>query len=79
MEIEIKILDFENGSSSGTFTEWLKAVGENVLEGEAIAEFMTEKANVEVSSPATGILQDQFIQPDDAVSSETILGIVRTA
>lgn len=79
MNVEIKILDFENGYSSGTFTEWLKAVGENVIEGEAIAEFMTEKANVEVPSPATGILEEQFVQSDDAISGETILGIVRTS
>jgi 2-oxoglutarate dehydrogenase E2 component (dihydrolipoamide succinyltransferase) len=44
--------------TSGTVTGWLKAVGDRVNEGENLYTIMTEKVNVEVESPATGVLTE---------------------
>jgi pyruvate/2-oxoglutarate dehydrogenase complex dihydrolipoamide acyltransferase (E2) component len=79
MDVEIKVAELGHGSEGGTFTAWLKGVGEPVSAGEPIAEIMTEKANVEVVSPADGVLHAQHLQNDDPFTQETILGIVRSA
>lgn len=79
MEVEIKLTELGHGSDAGTFTAWLKAVGDRVEEGEAVAEVMTEKANVEIPSPATGVLSAQFIQADQSIEQDMTIGTVRTA
>ncbi len=79
MDVEIKVPELGHGSEGGTFTAWLKGVGEPVRAEEPIAEIMTEKANVEVVSPADGVLHAQLVKTDDLFTQETILGIVRSA
>jgi pyruvate dehydrogenase E2 component (dihydrolipoyllysine-residue acetyltransferase) len=41
---------------SGKIDRWLKAVGDTIERGEAIAEIETDKATVEMESTATGKL-----------------------
>lgn len=78
MEIEIKVPDLGDGASEATFIAWLKNVGDPVQAGDGVAEIMTEKVNLEVESPANGILHWQVVQPDEMVVSGAILGILRT-
>ena len=40
----------------GTIAKWLKQVGDEVTEGEAILEITTDKVDIEVESPASGVL-----------------------
>jgi pyruvate/2-oxoglutarate dehydrogenase complex dihydrolipoamide acyltransferase (E2) component len=79
MDYEIKANELNQGSVEGTFIAWLKQVGEAVRAGEPIAEVMTEKANIELPSPADGILHAQLVGPDTPFTQETVLGIVRGA
>ena len=79
MDYEIKATELSAGSVEGTFTAWLKKVGDPVAKDEPIAEVMTEKANIELVSPADGVLQAQLIQVDEPFTHETVLGIVRGA
>lgn len=44
----------------GTIIKWLKAEGDEVKKGEALAEIETDKSSVEVESPADGILRKQY-------------------
>jgi pyruvate/2-oxoglutarate dehydrogenase complex dihydrolipoamide acyltransferase (E2) component len=37
-------------------TKWLKAEGQGVNEGEPIVEVMTEKVNVNLEAPASGVI-----------------------
>jgi pyruvate/2-oxoglutarate dehydrogenase complex dihydrolipoamide acyltransferase (E2) component len=37
-------------------TKWHKAEGEGVNQGEAVVEVMTEKVNVNLEAPASGVL-----------------------
>jgi len=50
----------------GTITKWLKKEGEPVERGEPLVEVMTDKANMEVESPTSGILR-KILAPEDAV------------
>ncbi|WP_245438147.1 thiamine pyrophosphate-dependent enzyme [Mesorhizobium sp. WSM4312] len=52
--------------SEGTVVKWLKTVGDQVKEGELIAEIETDKAVVEIEAPASGTL-NAIDQPVGAV------------
>ena len=41
-------------ASAATIATWLRTVGDDVAEGEVVAEIETEKATVELESPVTG-------------------------
>ncbi len=79
MDVEITVPDLGEESPEATFVAWLKAPGEPVRAGEPIAEVMTEKVNVEIESPADGVLQSQAAVPDQTVAPGTVLGTIRTA
>lgn len=53
---------------TGTLLRWLKAPGDNVTKGEMLMEVETDKANVEIEAPASGVLSDVTAQPGDAVA-----------
>jgi pyruvate dehydrogenase E2 component (dihydrolipoamide acetyltransferase) len=47
-----------------TIVAWLKRPGDEIAAGEAIAEAMTEKANVEVESPVAGVLEEILVEEE---------------
>jgi pyruvate dehydrogenase E2 component (dihydrolipoamide acetyltransferase) len=51
-----------------TIVAWLKRPGDEIAAGEAIAEAMTEKANVEVESPVAGVLEEILVEEEDTVA-----------
>ncbi len=57
---------------------WLKHAGDPVAEGEPIAEIETDKANYELTSPATGTLLATFFNEGDLVPVFTNVGVVGT-
>ena len=48
--------------AGGTVIRWLKKIGDAVQEGESLVLVETEKAAVELDSPATGILREIYVQ-----------------
>ena len=52
---------------TGTLVEWLKKEGEYVRKGEPLFIIMTEKANMEIESPANGILAGLRAKPGQVV------------
>lgn len=56
MRVKVKIPKLGLTMTEATIVEWRKAVGEAVAAGEPLLVIETEKAEVEVESPATGTL-----------------------
>jgi pyruvate dehydrogenase E2 component (dihydrolipoamide acetyltransferase) len=52
---------------SGTIVQWLKAEGDQVRQGEPVAEIQTDKITVELEAPATGTLAHISAHPGDEV------------
>ena len=50
--------------AEGTLVRWLKQVGESINKGEVLAEIETDKATVEVESPASGVLRKLLIDEE---------------
>lgn len=47
---------FEMAQETGTVSRWLKGEGDSIEKGEAILEVETDKVNMEVEAPTSGIL-----------------------
>jgi len=63
----------------GTITRWLKSEGEAVEKGEPLLEVMTDKANMEVESPASGILRKIVEQEGAIVPVKGLIAIIGAA
>lgn len=63
----------------GTIVQWLKKVGESVKEGEAIIEINTDKVDVEVESPASGVLLKILVNEGDEVPIKEPVAILGNA
>lgn len=58
MATEIILPALGMAQDTGKIVRWLKSAGEPVSKGEPVAEIETDKATVEIESPASGILTD---------------------
>lgn len=63
----------------GTIIKWFKTEGEPVTEGEPLLEVMTDKVNMEVEAPESGVLRKILAQPDDIVPVQDAIAIIGTA
>jgi 2-oxoglutarate dehydrogenase complex dihydrolipoamide succinyltransferase (E2) component len=53
--------------SEGTILEWRKSVGDTVAADEPIADVTTDKVDVEIPCPASGVLAKILAEPGDTV------------
>lgn len=60
----------------GTITEWLKAPGEPVAEGEVLAQVATDKIEVEFESPIAGIVAAHLMPEGETVECGTDIVVI---
>ena len=63
----------------GTIIQWFKQEGDSIEKGEALLEVMTDKVNLEVESPASGILRKILAPVDKTVPIMDLIAIIGTA
>ncbi|MBL8160353.1 MAG: 2-oxo acid dehydrogenase subunit E2 [Anaerolineae bacterium] len=68
-----------NTVESSIIVRWIKSIGETVAAGDAICEVETDKATMEVESPASGVLLAQLFQPGDDVPVLTNIAVIGAA
>lgn len=76
MSIAIKVPAMGESVTEATIARWLKREGEPVKQDEPLVELETDKVNVEVPSPAAGVLEHIEIQQGGTVSVGSVLGQV---
>ena len=62
--------------TEATVSKWLKSVGEKVGSDEPLVELETDKVNVEVPSPSSGILEKIAVKEGETVEVGALLGSV---
>ncbi len=62
--------------TEATVTKWLKKKGDNVVADEAVVELETDKVNLEVPAPASGIISEINSKDGDTVEVGTVLGMI---
>ena len=78
-KIEVLLPQWGMGMSEGTITSWLKAVGDQVTEDEALAEVEAEKVEETLEAPATGTLTEIVVPPGGTVEVRTVVAYIETA
>jgi pyruvate dehydrogenase E2 component (dihydrolipoamide acetyltransferase) len=76
MTIDIIVPPLSQTSDTLVLIAWLKKVGERVAKGEALFEVETDKATLEVESPATGILSEVLAEPGSEVAVKARIGSI---
>lgn len=76
MTIDIVVPPLSQTSDTLVLTAWLKKVGDRVTKGEALFEVETDKATLEVESPATGTLSAVLAEPGTEVAVKSTIGSI---
>src|SRR5699024_5292443 len=58
---------------SGTIDSWLIEVGEEVEEGDPVAEVQTDKITMEIEAESTGVLLKKLYEPGDTVPVQQVI------
>lgn len=77
--VEVLLPQWGMGMSEGSIVQWLKKVGDQVVEDEPLAEVEAEKVEETLESPATGTLTEILISAGEAVEVRTVVAIIETA
>jgi pyruvate dehydrogenase E2 component (dihydrolipoamide acetyltransferase) len=76
MAIEFKLPDIGEGLTEGEITKWLVKEGQTVAADEPIMEVLTDKATVEITSPAAGVIQKILVPDGTKVPVGTVLVVI---
>ncbi len=74
MQYDIEIPPTADGALEVTIVSWMKNVGDQVSEGEDLAEATTEKITLYVTAPAQGTLSEIFVEVGSKVEVGTVIG-----
>ena len=76
MASSFKLPDLGEGLTEGEVARWLVAEGQVVAEDDPLVEIQTDKATVEVPSPAAGIVSAILVQAGELVPVGTPLVVI---
>lgn len=76
MSVSVVMPEIGETVVSGTIVQWLKKVGDSVAVDEPLVEVATDKANVEIPSPARGILKEILAREDEEVEVGSVIAII---
>ncbi len=61
---------------TGVVKQWHKAVGDPVTKGEPIVQIETEKVNLDVEAPASGVLLAILVEEETETAIFSTIGII---
>ena len=79
MKFEFEFPDIGEGIHEGVITKWLVNVGDNINEGESVAEVETDKVTTEIPSPRTGKVSKLNFKKGDKINVGQVFIIIETA
>lgn len=79
MPIEIRVPEVGHDAREVILVAWHKKPGDAVSAGEAVADVMTDKVNVEIAAPAAGVLAAQLVACDETVPVGAVIATLEAA
>jgi pyruvate dehydrogenase E2 component (dihydrolipoamide acetyltransferase) len=76
MPYEFKLPDLGEGLTEGEIARWLVAEGDEIAEDQPLVEIATDKATVEIPSPAGGKVTQILVGEGDVVPVGTLLVVI---
>ncbi len=77
--VEFKLPDIGEGVHEGEIVRWIVAEGGAVQEDDPVVEVMTDKATVEIPSPASGVLTAQMVGEGEVANVGQVIFTITTA
>jgi len=77
MSNQILVPSLGESVTEATVSKWLKEVGEKVDSDEPLVELETDKVNIEVPSPLSGVLSSIKVKEGSTVEVGSLLGVVK--
>ena len=78
MQVEVKMPKLGMSEADITLTQWLKAEGDAVEQGDPIAEVEGEKIANDIEAPVAGILKKICIEEGTEAAIGTVIAIIET-
>ncbi len=79
MTTELRLPDVGEGVAEGEIVRWLVAEGAAVKEDDLLVEVLTDKANIEIPSPAAGVLARILAVPGQVVKVGETIALIESA
>ena len=76
LSYELRLPDLGEGVAEGEIARWLVSVGETVAEDDPLVEIQTDKATVEIPSPAAGVVSAILVAEGQIVPVGTPLLVI---
>jgi pyruvate dehydrogenase E2 component (dihydrolipoamide acetyltransferase) len=76
MAYEFKLPDLGEGLTEGEIARWLVSEGQEIAEDDPLVEIQTDKATVEVPSPAAGTVTSILVEEGKVVPVGTVLVVI---
>jgi pyruvate dehydrogenase E2 component (dihydrolipoamide acetyltransferase) len=76
MAYEFRMPDLGEGVAEGEIVRWLVTPGQEVAEDDLLVEIQTDKATVEVPSPAAGVVSSILVEEGDVVPVGELLVVI---
>jgi pyruvate/2-oxoglutarate dehydrogenase complex dihydrolipoamide acyltransferase (E2) component len=76
MPTEFRLPRLSQATREAVVLHWLKYEGDEVVTGEPLLEVESDKATIEIESPATGTILQILAEPDTTVSVGEVLAII---
>jgi len=76
MPYEVCMPKLSDNMEEGTVIRWMVAVGDQVSQGDAIAEVETDKADVEIESDGSGVVRDIVVPEGGAAAVGAVLAVL---
>ena len=74
MTFDLTVPELGESVAEATVARWLKTAGEAVARDEAVVELETDKANLEVTARAAGVLTEILVEAESDVAVGAVLG-----
>lgn len=75
MDVLFPALSEENPETEGVLATWYVASGEQVAEGQLLAEVQVDKVSAEVAAPGAGVVSLLVVEDEAVVQGEPIARI----
>ncbi len=75
-EVVVPRLGSSDESDDVKILRWIKKEGEQVQKGEALLEVETDKVNVEIEAPESGLLEEIRVKEGDNATFNSVVAII---
>lgn len=75
---EVRMPALSQTMEYATIIDWLVAPGDQVRQGQALAEVATDKVNMELESPMEGTVAELLVAPGDTVAVGALVALLTT-